>query len=148
MPWIGASYLSFLAALNADIVQEMTAADHYLRLARFVEHLHKPSFCHQIAVCAATAMANATALAAEVMALGGTPPCSPLPKQIAMPAAISVDEHLIETRAELAHYRGRLIFARRLGLFRLQEVLREIVRSKRRHLAHARIIASAAQRGK
>jgi bacterioferritin (cytochrome b1) len=144
MPWnAAASYMSLVSALNAAIVQEVTAADHYLQLARFVEQLQKPGICDEIAVCAATAMSNATALAAELMALGGAPPSSLVPKRSSLPAASSIEEHLIEARAELAHYQGRLAFARRLGLLRLQEVFREIVLSKRRHLAHARLIASA-----
>ncbi len=144
MPWIAAaSHASLLAALNADIVQEVTTADYYLQLAQFVKQLRNPSICRQIAACASTALSNATALAAEVIALGGAPLLSPLPKRTSLPAATSLEEHLLDARAELAHYRGRLAFARRLGLLRLQEVFRDIVLSKRRHLVHASVIASA-----
>jgi len=143
MPWIAASHAGLVAALNSDIVQEWIAADHYVRLAQFVKEMHKPSICHQIATCAAAAMSNATVLAAEVMALGGDPPAPPLPKRCTLPPAASVAEHLIDARAELAHYQGRLVFAKRLGLLRLQEVFHYIVLTKRRHLAHASVIASA-----
>jgi hypothetical protein len=141
--WIAtASHACLVAALNADIVQEMRTVDHYLELARVVKRVHGP-VCHQIAVCAATALSHATALAAEVMALGGMPPDSTGTASRALPAPRTVEEYLIDARAELAHYRSRLLFVRRLGLVRLQELFRDIIRNKRRHLAHASAIASA-----
>jgi len=144
MPWIDAASLARLVdVLNADIVHELTAADYYLRLAQFVKEWRDPSICHQIAVCAATTIKNATALAAEVMALGGVPPANPASERAPLPAATSVEEHLIDARAELAHFQGRLTLARRLGLLRLQDVLRNIVLSKRQHLEHVQVIASA-----
>ena len=144
MPWIATqTFGNLVAALSADIVREVTAADHYLRMARSVEQLPNPSIRHQIAICASTAMSNASALAAELMALGGIPPSSSVPERSSPRAANSLAEHLIDARADLAHYRGRLALAKRLGLLRLQEVLREIVLCKRRHLAHAGVIAPA-----
>ncbi len=143
MAWMAAQSLAnLLTALNADIVQEVAAADHYLQLAGLVKRLQHPSIGHQIAVCAATAISNATALAAEVLVLGGAPP-SPLPRAVAQPPATSIEEHVLDARAELAHYQDRVDFAERLGLLRLRDVFQQIVQSKRRHLAHARLIASA-----
>jgi len=144
MPWtIATSLAGLVEALNTDIVREVVAADRCLRLARLVQQLHNPALCRQAAVCAAAALSNATVLAAEVMALGGAPPASLRPGTTAIPAANSVEELLIDVRAELAHYRGRLLLSRRLGLVRLQEVFRDIVRSKRKLLAHAGVTASA-----
>ena len=144
MSWIAAaSYACLEAALNADIVQEITAADRYLRLAQIVKQLHHPEIYRQMAVCAATALSNATALAAEVIALGGAPPAAALCNKGMLPAPRTFEEHLIEARAELAHYKGRLALAKRMGMLRLQDIFREIVRSKRRHVAHAKALASA-----
>ncbi|MBZ5585387.1 MAG: hypothetical protein LAQ30_24925 [Acidobacteriia bacterium] len=144
MSWIAAASQACLeAALNADIVQEMTAAERYLRLGQLVKQLHDPEVYRQIALCAATALSNATALAAEVIALGGVPPALTRVGPGQLPAPKSFEEHLMEARAELAHYRGRLELAKRFGVLRLQELFRVIVQSKRRHLAHAAALASA-----
>ena len=113
-----------------------------------MKQLRNPAICAQIAMCAAAALTNATALAAEVVALGGNPPASPAGQSARLPAPASVEEYLIEARAAVAHYQGRLATARRLGLLRLQAVFREIVRSKRKHLQHACVIASAAIHGR
>jgi len=144
MSWIAAvSHASLVAALNADIVREAAAAEEYLRLARFFRPLRDRAMCHQIAVCAATALSNATMLAAEVLALGGVPPSALQVRDRPQ----SMDEHITKTQAALAHYQSRLAMARRLELLRLQEVFRDIVRSKRRHLAHAGVLASAGGEG-
>ncbi len=100
--------------------------------------------CHEVALCAAAALSNATLLAAEVLALGGQPPNTPVAASGRVPVAQSIEEHVRQARSALAHYQSRLAMARRLGLLRLQEVFRDIVLSKRTHLAHATVLASAA----
>jgi len=142
MPVLAAgSEARLLAGLIADIVREATAAERYLCLAQFMDR--QDTICRQVAACAAAALSNATVLAAEVLGLGGAPPCSPLGRPGAPPAAATVEEHLIDARADVAHFQGRLECARRLGLLRLEQVLHEIVLAKTRHLAHAQVIAPA-----
>jgi hypothetical protein len=137
-----------VAGLKFDIVREATAADWFLRLGRLSRRRQNARVRHQIAVCAATALSYAAALAAEVIALGGAPPASPLPASAKTRPSGSRRDQISHARAELAHYQGRLVMARRLGLLRLQEVYRDIVRSKRRHLAHAGVISSACCMGR
>ena len=132
-----------LAALNADIVREARVADFYTALAGIARAYRNSSACRQFAVCAATALSNATALAAQVMILGGSPPLAPLAQPDPLPPPSSVEEHLIDARADLAHYQARLASAARLGLLGLVEVLETIVLSKKRHLEHSSAIASA-----
>ncbi|HTQ57074.1 MAG TPA: hypothetical protein VMI94_21545 [Bryobacteraceae bacterium] len=127
MTWI--TYV--LNALQADIVREAAAADEYLRLARLLRQSCDPLSRHQIATCAANALSNATALAAEIVALGGVPPSvPPAPKGTPKTAR----EHLTDVRSALAHYRGRLAMARRFGLPRLQELFRNIILRHERDL--------------
>ncbi|HTT62588.1 MAG TPA: hypothetical protein VMG35_12125 [Bryobacteraceae bacterium] len=133
-----------IAALNADVLREIAFADEYLRLARLLKRSSDPMMTHQIAVCAATALSNATALAAEMIALGAAPlPVAPAPRtHPATPK--SSEQRLTEARSALAHYQRRLAMARQFGLQRLQEVFREIVSGKRKHLAHTQAAAAAA----
>ena len=127
-------------------MREAASAERYLRLARVVKQFCGPAFRHQVAACAATSLSNATALAAEMLALGGLPPASPLEPRDLSPASQPIDDYVRQARTALAHYQSRLVMARRLGLLRLQEVFWDIVLSKRRHLAHARVLASAGGR--
>ena len=120
--------------LNGDIRREFELADACLHQARFLPAETYPVIYRQVAVCAATALANATALAAEVMALGGIP---------ALPAGRRHDEipvpsrrYRLGSREMLAHYRRRLRMAEGLGFLRLREVFQQIVRTKELHLAH------------
>ena len=111
-----------IAALHADIIREAAAADECLRLARAMQQACDPGAQHQIAKYAATTLLNASALAAELIALGGTPPCvSPRPEGNSGKLKGPVD-HLVDARSALLHYRRRLLMASRVGLDRLQEV--------------------------
>jgi len=118
--------------LNGDIQREFQFADTYLRQARFLSLEQYPVIYREIAVCAATALANATALAAEVLALGGIPA---LPAE-ENPQGTRTRRYRLGSREILTHYRGRLRMAERLGLLRLCEVFQQIVRTKELHLAH------------
>ncbi len=143
MAWITGVQAAVISTLNTDILMETAAATRFLNIAQCIKQVHDHHICHEIALCAAAALSNATSLAAEVAALGGTPaPCISGNETVCR-SANSVDEHVSEAREALTHYLGRLVFAKRLGLPRLEEVFREIVESKRRHLAHASVIAAA-----
>ena len=127
--------------LNGDIQREFQLADAYLRQARFLPVEQYPVICRQIAGCAAAALANATALAAEVLALGGIPaiPAEENPHEI--PPRTLPRRYRLGPRAMLTHYRRRLRMAEGLGMLRLCEVFQQIVRTKELHLAHTGFVA-------
>ena len=129
-----------LGILNRDIVREFRMADACLRQAACLPRQYHPVARRLIAACAAVALANATALAAEVRALGGSPvipgrraPAEPLPTR-------PIGSGLAAARTMLAHYRRRLRTAQELRLPRLREVLRQILRTRQRHLLHIAFI--------
>ena len=122
--------------LNGDIVREFYMADACLREATYLSREYHPAIRRQIAVCAAAALRNATALAAEVLALGGMPIAPRRPKQESLPEPKTTSLSPGSARRMLAHYRRRLRMAERLGLQQLREVFREIVATRERHLAH------------
>ena len=120
--------------LNGDIQREFELADACLHQARFLPVETYPVIYRQIAACAATALANATALAAEVMALGGVPALTAGGKHGQSPAPSR--RYRLGSREMLTHYRRRLRMAEGLGFPRLSEVFQQIVRTKELHLAH------------
>ena len=120
--------------LNGDILREFHAADACMREADCLSGKNDLLRRH-IAVCAAAAIRNATALAAEVLALGGMPIIPRRPKGQGLPASNAIGRHPGTVHRMLAHYRRRLRMAERLGLLRLREVLEEILTSKEQQLA-------------
>jgi hypothetical protein len=145
MTWItGIPEQHLLAALSADIAREAAAAADYLQLARWLKPLHSPAVRQHIAACAAAALSDATALAAELVALGGVPPALFPSPRATRTAPKPVDRYVEDARSAVAHYRNRMRMARRLGLLRLQEVFSEIMRNKRTHLGNAAALAAAA----
>lgn len=132
-------------SLNTDILYEAGMADDCIQragsLAQPYYRLHR-----QIALCAASALENATKLAAEVLSLGGNPAIPALQQRGRTRGPKSIEEYLAHARAALMHYQRRLAMAERFGLPRLREVFRGIVLSKARHLSHAGLVAAAAVR--
>ena len=134
-----------IAALNRDILQEMRMADDCIQRAGSVAQPYS-HFQSLIARYAASAMSNATALAAEVLSLGGVPRTySPRPRGRAKDTA-SIEEYLVLAQSLLAHYQERLAMAEKFGLLRLREVLQVIVASKRSHVKDAAIVAAVGSR--
>ncbi|MFN7992429.1 MAG: hypothetical protein U0Q18_02445 [Bryobacteraceae bacterium] len=130
---------SWIAALSSDMAREARAADRFVQLALQTGSRHCRPIRSQIALCAATALANATALAAEVNALGGIP--NPI-----TPGERPDEDLLAQARVEVNHYQRRWADASRHGLLRLQELFRAIVLTKRAHLAHTEWISAIASR--
>jgi hypothetical protein len=125
-----------IRVLNRDIVREFLMADLWLREAdRLTPEFH-PVLRRQAGLCAAAAMANATALAAEVVSLGGVPVTPEAPLSLPVEHGTPVAHRVQRTGAMLAHYRKRLRMAERMGLLRLKEVFQQIVNSKEWHQAH------------
>lgn len=121
--------------LKADIAREWAAAERYLRLPGVAEGRRQATVRRQAAVCAAASLVNVNLLAAEVLALG----CA-LPERLlrACPFAVSsAPPRIDDPRRELDHYHRRLVWARRAGMPRLEQVFWQIVWGKRNHLAHA-----------
>ena len=134
-----------IAALNRDILQEMRMADDCIERASSVAQSYS-HFQSLIVRYAASAMSNASALAAEVLSLGGVPRAyKPRPRGKTQ-ATASIEEYLVQAQSLLAHYQGRLALAEKLGLLRLREVLQDIVASKRSHLKDAAIVAAVGSR--
>ena len=121
-----------VAVLNRDILRELRMADDCIRRAGSLPREQHPAIQRQFTQCAAAAMNNATALAAEVLALGGVP-VDPGPQPAG--ASRAVQAFAAPYRLML-HYRRRLRMAERLGLLRLREVFQQIVNTKEWHLAH------------
>lgn len=137
-----------VAVLNGDILREFRMADAYIRQAGCLQREHHPVLQRQMALCAAAALANATALAAEVVALGGVPvdPGATLPGGPAHSRPF--ESHPARARSMLAHYRNRLRMAERLGLHRLREVFQQIVHTKEWHLAQSGFVQAGDPAGR
>lgn len=139
MPWFMAgSHEYLIAALQSDIVRELRLAGNFLHPTLLLKSLHDADLRRAAAACAAAALSNATVLAAEIVALGGDPPPVLLEE-----SSNGAGPAMSEAQASLRHYARRMAMARRFGLERLQEVFRNIVRSKREHLHRAAQIARA-----
>jgi hypothetical protein len=129
-----------LRVLNGDILREFHLAEACLHQASCLSEKHYPVVRRQIAMCAAAAMSNATALAGEVLGLGGipvTPGCREEP-----PSSNAILTCAVSARAMLAHYKRQMRVAERAGLLRLREVLRQVASTKRQYLAHCDLITS------
>ena len=134
-----------IAALNRDILREIRMADECIQQASSVAQPYA-HFRRLIVRCAASAMSNASALAAEVLSLGGVPRAyTPRPRGRTR-YTTSIEEYLVQAQSLLAHYQERLAMAEKFGLLRLREVLQEIIASKRGHMKHAVLVAAAAVR--
>jgi hypothetical protein len=134
-----------IAALNRDILQEMRMADDCIERASSMAQSYS-HFQNLIVRYAASAMSNATALAAEVLSLGGVPRTyTPRPRGRTQDTA-SIEEYVVLAQSLVAHYQQRLALAEKLGLLRLREVLQGIVASKRSHLKDAAIVAAVSSR--
>jgi bacterioferritin (cytochrome b1) len=131
-----------IAALNRDILLEIRMADECIQRASSVAepyaHLQR-----LIARCAASAMSNATALAAEVLLLGGVPRLYMSRRRGKTRVTTSIEEYVDQAQSLVAHYQERLAMAEKLGLLRLREVLQEIIASKRWHMKHAVLVAAS-----
>jgi hypothetical protein len=114
-----------IEALNEDIERELRIADEHIARALSAHSFRKGAVQRQSSACAAVAMRHATALAAEVLHLGGVPP--PF-----VPRDMSCSRDRLARASDLFHrYRQRLKMANDLGLLRLEEVLREIIQDLR-----------------
>jgi len=121
----------FLAAVNLDIRRELHFADECLEQAGLWRG-KDPSFASaQFLRLAATAMCNATTLAAEVLAAGGTPPAGRQHGRRLVPHWPGTRRRPVRLRQAVRNYRRRWRAAQRLGLFRLAEVFLEIVWTER-----------------
>lgn len=121
-------------------------ADDCVRRASSAPQQYRALVRNRAEHCAAAALRNATALAAEVLLLGGMPPGTTLQRRSKRPAAESIEEYVAQARLALRHYQHRMAMAERLGLARLREIFQEVVLSKGRHLAHAGLIAAEGPR--
>lgn len=129
-----------VAVLNGDILREIRTADTCIRQADCLQREYHPVVQRQMALCAAAALANATALAAEVLALGGVP-VDPGAQLRDGPAYLRpLQGRPVRARTMLAHYRSRLRMAERLGLLRLREVFQQIVNTKEWYMAQGGIV--------
>ena len=114
-----------IQALNEDIERELRIADEHIARALQANSLRQEAVRRRSSACAAAAMRHATALAAEVLHLGGVPP--PF-----SPRDMSYSRDRLARASDLfRRYRQRLQTANDLGLLRLEEVLREIIQDFR-----------------
>jgi bacterioferritin (cytochrome b1) len=134
-----------IAALNRDIMREIRMADDCIQRASSVAQPYS-QFKSLIARYAASAMSNASALAAEVLSLGGVPRAYTPKPRARTQATASIEEYLVQAHLLVEHYQKRLAMAETLGLLRLREVLQGIVASKRLHVKHATIVAAVGSR--
>jgi bacterioferritin (cytochrome b1) len=131
-----------IAALNADILYEVEMADDCIRRADLEPQQYRGPIRNRTVQCAAASLRNASALAAEVLSLGGIPPGTTLQWRSGRCAAESIEGYILHARSALKHYQHRLAMADRLGPAQLREIFQEIVLSKQRHLAHAGLVAA------
>ncbi len=110
-----------IEVLNEDIECELRIADRHIARALLAARLGKYAVRRYSSVCAAAAMRRATALAAEVLHLGGVPP-----RHVPAEESCSKDR-LARASSLFRRYRRRLGMAHDLGLLRLEEVLREVI---------------------
>jgi hypothetical protein len=116
---------NLIEALNEDIERELRVSDEHIARALAAGGLRAEAVRRHSAECAAAAMRHATALAAEVLHLGGVPP------QFAPRDLPGSGDRLVRASGLFCRYRQRLRMANDLGLFRLEEALREIIRDLR-----------------
>jgi hypothetical protein len=117
--------MHLIETLNEDIERELRIADDHIARALSAASLRKDAARRDYSACAAAAMRRATALAAEVLHLGGIPPPC-------IPREIPCSRGRLDRASDLfGSYRQRLRMANDLGLLRLEEVLREIIQDLR-----------------
>ena len=114
-----------IEALNEDIDRELRIADEHIALGMRAAGVRQRAVQRHSSACAAAAMRRATALAAEVLQFGGVPPPS------APGRRPRFGSRLVRATDRFHRYRQRLRMANRLGLLRLEEVLREIIQDLR-----------------
>lgn len=131
----------FLAAVNRDIRRELGFADECMEQAGLLPGEELPFVGGQFLRCAATAMCNATALAAEVLASGGTPPAGPKRRRRLVPCWPRLQRDPARLARAIRHYRYRWWVAQKLGLFRFAELFWEIVQTKRSQLSDMLLLA-------
>jgi len=136
-----------VALLNRDILREFRTADSCVRQATCLSGEYHPAVRRQIAALAAAAMRNATALAAEVLALGGMP-IVPRHREPRALASKAIRQSPGTEHKMLAHYQRRVRMAERLGLFRLREVFLTILISKEQHLSHLGLLQAQSPSGR
>ena len=136
----------FLAAVNRDIRRELRFADECMEQAGLLHRGELRFVGAQFLRCAATAMCNATALAAEVLATGGTPPAGPQCRHDLVPYWPRLRRDRARLVQAVRHYRHRWGVAQRLGLLRFAELFLEIVRIKRSQLNHIHLLAGRQSR--
>ncbi len=139
MPGCQSAIEGLVRRLNGDILREFRMADDCVRHAGCLPKDYYPIVRRQIAACGAAALANATALACEVVALGGIPVLPGYRKPVESDSRI-IPAWQAGARAMLDHYRRRLRMADRMGLHRLRAVFEQIVSTKEKHLAHSRFM--------
>lgn len=113
-----------IEALNEDIRRELRIADELIARALSAND-RQTAVQRDSSACAAAAIRHATALAAEVLHLGGVPPPY-------IPRHVQTSRDRLAGASDLfRRYRQRLKMANGLGLPRLEEVLREIIQDLR-----------------
>lgn len=134
-----------ISDLNTDVLREISMAEECIRRADSVAQSHS-RLRRLCASCAATALSNATALAAEVLSMGGIPHGFGHRSGVSTGGGCSIEEYAAQARSLLAHYEERLAMAERLGLLRLRTVFQDIIETKRAHALHAAVIGAAGMR--
>ena len=114
-----------IQALNEDIERELRIADDHIARALSAHSFRKDAVQRHSSACAAAAMRHATALAAEVLHLGG------VPRRLSRADMSFSRDRLARASDLFRRYRERLKMANDLGLLRLEEVLREIIQDFR-----------------
>ncbi|MGA2326012.1 MAG: hypothetical protein ABSH05_06965 [Bryobacteraceae bacterium] len=133
----------FFAAVNRDIRRELRFADECMQQVGLLHRGELLFVGAQFLRCAATAMCNATALAAEVLATGGTPPAGPQCRHDLVPYWPELQRETARLAQAVQHYWHRWRVAQKLGLFRFAEVFLEIVRTKRSQLNDILLLAGS-----
>lgn len=131
----------FLESVNRDIRRELRTASAFISQAEDLDGSPVRFVGVQYLRIGAAAMCNATALAAEVLAVGGNPPIGTENRNRAVPRCTTRQKIRNVARAS-RHYLCRWRSAQRLGLFRLAGIFREITQSQRHQLEQILLLAS------
>jgi hypothetical protein len=129
----------FLESVNRDIRRELWTASAFISQAEDLDDSPVRFVGAQYLRIGAAAMCNATALAAEVLAVGGDPPMGT--KNRAVPRCTTRQQIRNVARAS-RHYLCRWRSAQRLGLFRLAEIFREITQNQQHQVEQILLLAS------
>jgi hypothetical protein len=134
----------FVESVNQDIGRELRTASAFICQAQNLEEPSLRFVGAQYLRIGAASMWNATALSAEVLAMGGNPPAGPADRKRTV-ARWTTRQQIKDTARTIRHYLCRWRAAQRLDLLRLAEVFREIIQSRRNQLE--RIMALASEGG-